>query len=105
MAPPKAAELPARVLRLTVTALESLIKRAPPLEAELPDTVQALTVSVAKDWLKIAPPAPPTREAELPMRAESLTVAEPKLRRAPPLTAALQDSALLLTKSVPWLAM
>src|SRR6516164_8333051 len=103
MPPPSPAELPDRVLLLTVSVPPFAMP--PPSKAELPDRVLLLTVSVPP----FAMP-PPLSPAELPDRVLLLTVSVPKLRMAPPSSpytplAELPDRVLPVTVGVPALDM
>src|SRR6516165_7326524 len=74
----------------------------PPVPAELPDRVLSLTVTVPL----LAMPPPLYMPAELPDRVLLLTVSLPSLKMAPPPemgnpVAELPDRVLLLTVSVP----
>ena len=105
--PSMLAELPVKVLPLTVT-VPKLSRPPPPPKpvTELPVKVLPLTVAVPK----LARPPPPwgkTPVAELPVKVLSRTVAVPplSLARPPPMVAELPENTLSLTVNVPKLSM
>ena len=100
--PPSLAELPDRVLLLTVNV--PLFSMQPPTLAELPDRVQLLTVNVVPPRNSMPPPPNKVDDVEvtvLPDRVLLLTVSTCHASMPPPPTLAeLPDRVLWLTVSV-----
>ena len=105
--PPSGAELPEKVLPLTIMVPPAKLNMAPPKEAELLEIVSP-TILTVPPRLKMPPP---TFWAELPDTALLLMVSDatwplknpvPSLKTAPPASRAeLPDKVLALTDTIP----